>query len=133
MAQVDQTQKYSSLLAQRLGTSGEEVLALPPPQTTPKPAQSEAQPSAPSPSQPALVKAEDAALNKDGPILALANEADVDVAERDGSAVEPAQAQGMQVRDMKHTVLSVAVHEHLKPAMPASIVGPGAGGSYIMV
>ena len=122
MAQVDQTQKYSSLLAQRLGTGAEEVLALPPPQATPKPAQSEAQPSAPSSSQPALVKAEAAAHEEDGPILALANKADVNMAEPNGSAVAPAQAQGVQVRDMKHTVLSVAVRKYSKPAMPASVV-----------
>ena len=35
-SQVDQTQKYSSLLAQRLGVGGEELLALPAPQTGPK-------------------------------------------------------------------------------------------------
>ena len=34
--QVDQTQKYSSLLAQRLGVGGEELLALPAPQAAPK-------------------------------------------------------------------------------------------------
>lgn len=34
--QVDQTQKYSSLLAQRLGVGGEELLALPAPQTGPR-------------------------------------------------------------------------------------------------
>lgn len=122
MAQVDQTQKYSSLLAQRLGTGAEEVLALPPPQATPKPAQSEAQPSAPSSSQLALVKAEAATHEEDGPILALANKADTDMAEPNGSAVAPAQAQGVQVMDLKHTVLSVAAREYSKPTMPASIV-----------
>ena len=120
MAQVDQTQKYSSLLAQRLGAGGEEVLALPPPRATPKPAQSEAQPSAPSASQQALVKAEAAADEEDGPSLALAIEADMEMAEPNGSAVAPAPAQGLQVRDMKHTVSSVAVQEHSKPAIPAS-------------
>ncbi len=99
MAQVDQTQKYSSLLAQRLGAGGDEVLALPPPQDTPKPTQSEARPSAPSTSQPALT-----------------------TAEANGLAPAPPSAQGLQVKDVKCTVSSMARQEYLQPATPLSIV-----------
>ena len=131
MAQVDQTQKYSSLLAQRLGAGAEEVLALPPPQATPKPAQSEAQPSAPSSSQQALVKAEAAVDEEDGPRLALANEADVEMAEPNDSAVAPA-ARGLQVRDINYTVFFLWLCRNTRSQqlrLPLS----KAGGLYIVV
>ena len=90
---MDQTQKYSSLLAQRLG--GEEVLALPAPQSTPLPAGS--QPSL-EPNKPQTsVKAEEIEA-----LDATAIQADDDLRELDDAAgssgtvkVEPIQ--GSQV------------------------------------
>ena len=93
---MDQTQKYSSLLAQRLGVGGEEVLALPPPQSTPLPAGS--QPSLePSKPQTASKAEEPGALN------GAASQADDTVPKRDEAAetsvkVEPVQ--GSQVSNI---------------------------------
>ncbi len=64
--QVDQTQKYSSLLAQRLGVPGEEVLALPAPQPTPAAAQSQPDLSLKASKPQASVKAEEAGTGADG-------------------------------------------------------------------
>ncbi len=78
---MDQTQKYSSLLAQRLGVPGEEVLALPAPQSTPAPVEAQPDSSLKPEKAQASVKAEEAASGADG-----MNPRDEDMDQSEGAA-----------------------------------------------
>ena len=111
---MDQTQKYSSLLAQRLG--GDEVPALPAPQSTPKP-QLEQTPVL-TDTQTA-VKAEDEASGmaedtKQSPApAALAEEraAEPDSATRDPALLKTDQPQDAQVGLTVHRFLTEPIRQ----------------------
>jgi len=97
---VDQTQKYSSLLAQRLG-AGEDTLALPAPQSTPAPAnpQTDLAVEAKLP----IVKAESAAELSS----AQDDAADEEMAEAEATAGSPAALE-IEPNQTSQVLLSIA-------------------------
>lgn len=99
---MDQTQKYSSLLAQRLG-AGEDTLALPAPQSTPAPAnpQTDLAVEAKLP----VVKAESAAELSS----AQDDAADEEMAEAEATAGSPAALE-IEPNQTSQVLLSIAAN-----------------------
>ena len=99
---MDQTQKYSSLLAQRLG-AGEDTLALPAPQSTPAPAEAQLDLAAEAMKQLPVVKAESAAE------LSSTHDdaADEEMAEAEATAGSPA-ALDIEPSQTSQVLLSIA-------------------------
>jgi len=110
---VDQTQKYSSLLAQRLG-AGEDTLALPAPQSTPAPANPQTDLAVEAMEQLPIVKAESAAELSS----AQDNAADEKMAEAGATAGSPA---ALEIEPYQNSQVLLSIAATLGACFPSHL------------